>query len=130
VLCALRLDNQPGSSRAARRLLEGILVAVLCELGAVWPEVPLCGTLVVRSLVPVLGKGKGGRAPSNRLYSYSIYVLESSHLGIVSRCSWPIKLVKIGNLPHVPVLLTNVGSLLSGWCGSVEARISQPARLI
>ena len=42
--------------RPARRVLEGILVAVLGELGAMWPKVPVCGTLVVRSLVPVLGE--------------------------------------------------------------------------
>ena len=42
--------------RRPRRPLEEILVAVLGELGAMWPKVPVCGTLVVRSLVPVLGE--------------------------------------------------------------------------
>jgi hypothetical protein len=32
---------------------------------------------------PSKGKGKGGRAPSNGLYSYSIYVLESGRLGVL-----------------------------------------------
>jgi len=45
---------------------------VLGELGPMWPEVPVCGALVVRSLVPVWEKWGKGKEDGHQVIGYPV----------------------------------------------------------
>ena len=79
---------------------------MLGELGTMWPKVPVCGTLVVRSLVPILGEREDGHQVMGCIpiatirWSQVTWALEvdapallSRKNGLFASCAGPLKAV-------------------------------------